>query len=128
MRLFMHVGLASIMSDPVFFLSLLEFADSKDGLSPEHILLETFREELLNRFRLLGYPQARPGGPTYFQIFQQSHTKSLMFDDFDRILHISTCIPRILQGAHDSNPRFRMSVLSLDNVQTPERMRPAGQT
>lgn len=36
-------------------------SSSKDGLSPEHILLETFREELLNRFRVLGYPQARLG-------------------------------------------------------------------
>lgn len=34
-------------------------APLKDGLSAEHIILETFREELLNRFRLLGYPQAR---------------------------------------------------------------------
>lgn len=39
--------------------NVLGIAPLKDGLSAEHIILETFREELLNRFRLLGYPQAR---------------------------------------------------------------------
>ena len=32
---------------------------SQDGLSPEHVLLDTFKEELMKRFRLLGLTSKR---------------------------------------------------------------------